>query len=302
MKTILPGIYRHYKGNSYRVIGTAKHSETLEEMVIYETMYANPLGKLWVRPLKMFAENVHVDGQILPRFSRVESDSVKPKQSANTPDMQNLIKLLSILQLTKEQPLSGYLTAGIKLHETATLAGHHYTATLMVWLLGRKIKQAGGKLNERKVILMIMIHDLSEIFGGDIAGPLNRKYPELREYKDKIGDCAIGVLTDYLDPQTKAEWHELWQEMKEANTDEAMVVKICDQMDHQFFLEHHNFKYKYNTNGKDYRPEFIHNHIFKLAEKIQDTNTKRVITDFFNEFEMNYLNKGFQPISLLMEE
>ena len=64
--TIQPGRYRHYKGQEYTVIGTARHSETLEALVVYRQEY----GKygLWVRPEKMFAETVTVDGQQVPRF------------------------------------------------------------------------------------------------------------------------------------------------------------------------------------------------------------------------------------------
>ena len=64
------GIYRHYKGNKYEVTGIAKHSETLEEMVVYKALYGE--GQIWVRPLKMFMEEVEVDGKKVPRFSPVE--------------------------------------------------------------------------------------------------------------------------------------------------------------------------------------------------------------------------------------
>ena len=67
------GKYQHYKGHYYRVIGIAKHSETLEEMVIYETLYDNPDGKLWVRPKKMFLEKVEVGGEKIPRFIFIKS-------------------------------------------------------------------------------------------------------------------------------------------------------------------------------------------------------------------------------------
>jgi len=67
-----PGIYRHYKGNLYRVVGVAKHSETLEDMVVYETMYDNPKGKLWVRPMKMFEETIEVQGQKMKRFTFIK--------------------------------------------------------------------------------------------------------------------------------------------------------------------------------------------------------------------------------------
>jgi hypothetical protein len=66
---IPPGRYRHYKGNEYEVIGIAKHSETLEPMVVYRPLYGE--GGLWVRPAAMFAENVIIEGKTQPRFARL---------------------------------------------------------------------------------------------------------------------------------------------------------------------------------------------------------------------------------------
>jgi len=65
-KILQLGRYRHYKGKEYEVIGVARHSETLEELVIYRALYDN--FDLWVRPLKMFLEKVEVDGKKVPRF------------------------------------------------------------------------------------------------------------------------------------------------------------------------------------------------------------------------------------------
>lgn len=65
------GIYRHYKGNTYRVIGVAKHSETLEDLVVYESLCQSDTSQLWVRPLAMFIEEVEVDGKRVPRFARI---------------------------------------------------------------------------------------------------------------------------------------------------------------------------------------------------------------------------------------
>ena len=66
------GKYQHSKtGNYYRVIGVARHSETLEEYVVYEALYDNPKSKLWVRPIKMFLEKVILNGKKVPRFKFV---------------------------------------------------------------------------------------------------------------------------------------------------------------------------------------------------------------------------------------
>lgn len=66
MEEIRPGRYRHFKGNEYRVIGTARHSETMEELVVYRALYGD--GGLWVRPARMWNETVERDGYRGPRF------------------------------------------------------------------------------------------------------------------------------------------------------------------------------------------------------------------------------------------
>ena len=63
------GKYRHYKGNEYEVLGTGKHTETDEEMVIYKALYAP--YKTWLRPYAMFFETVTVDGKEVPRFTKL---------------------------------------------------------------------------------------------------------------------------------------------------------------------------------------------------------------------------------------
>ncbi len=67
---IRPGMYRHHKGHLVKVLGIAKHSETLEDLVVYDHMGTNELSDLWVRPLSMFKENVVVEGKEVPRFVR----------------------------------------------------------------------------------------------------------------------------------------------------------------------------------------------------------------------------------------
>lgn len=65
------GRYRHFKGAEYEVLGIARHSETLEELVIYRALYGEQ--GLWVRPRAMFLEEVTVEGKRLPRFTRIDS-------------------------------------------------------------------------------------------------------------------------------------------------------------------------------------------------------------------------------------
>ena len=65
------GIYQHYKGNKYEVIGVAKNSETFEDFVVYRALYDNKISKLWVRPLKMFTETIENDGKEIERFKYI---------------------------------------------------------------------------------------------------------------------------------------------------------------------------------------------------------------------------------------
>ena len=69
MAEIKQGRYRHFKGNEYRVLAMARHSETLEEMVVYQALYGE--HGLWVRPASMWLEQVEREDYSGPRFVRV---------------------------------------------------------------------------------------------------------------------------------------------------------------------------------------------------------------------------------------
>lgn len=66
--------YRHFKGNVYRLVGIARDSETLEEMVVYQAMYGD--GQLWVRPKAMFFGTVDRDGKVMERFTEISGNNV----------------------------------------------------------------------------------------------------------------------------------------------------------------------------------------------------------------------------------
>ena len=75
MSELRLGRYRHYKGKLYDVIGIARHSETLQELVLYKALYKTEFGEgsLWVRPKDMFMEDVLVNGKKMPRFEYIGS-------------------------------------------------------------------------------------------------------------------------------------------------------------------------------------------------------------------------------------
>jgi hypothetical protein len=70
MAEIEPGVYEHYKGDKYEVLFVAKHSETLAEFVVYQALYGE--FERFIRPIKMFTENIERDGVVLPRFRFID--------------------------------------------------------------------------------------------------------------------------------------------------------------------------------------------------------------------------------------
>ena len=77
-----PGLYRHYKGGLYRLIGIARHSETLEEMVVYQALYGE--RGLWARPRAMWEEQITVNGASQPRFARLPEEQQQPDDPQTT--------------------------------------------------------------------------------------------------------------------------------------------------------------------------------------------------------------------------
>lgn len=100
MEEIRPGRYRHFKGNEYEVIGTARHSETGEEMVVYRALYGD--GGLWVRPAAMWNETVERDGRTYQRFAYVGDDA--PAETAAEKKRR--------LYLQQKETLDGFLARG----------------------------------------------------------------------------------------------------------------------------------------------------------------------------------------------
>ena len=103
IKTILPGIYQHYKGNYYEALYIARHSETLEPMVVYKALYGD--GGIWARPASMWNETVEHEGQTVPRFKKLSLeervsfyerlfDEVSAAKDSSVSDIKQMLKIL----------------------------------------------------------------------------------------------------------------------------------------------------------------------------------------------------------------
>ncbi len=130
--SIQPGRYQHYKGNEYTVIGTARHSETLEELVVYRQDYGE--HGLWVRPKKMFSETVKADGWDVPRFQPLGSSSENIAES-----VRNIFDELP-QHLPKEVVQTLLQAADVRIeriisHGHASAAGFWYDQAQAEWVI-----------------------------------------------------------------------------------------------------------------------------------------------------------------------
>lgn len=110
--TIKPGKYRHFKGNEYEVIGTANHSETMEEMVVYRALYGD--GGLWVRPASMWNETVERDGKTYKRFTYIGED--EPECSGSRKGAG--VELMVVLEAFEDASNNWTLYYDLANHET----------------------------------------------------------------------------------------------------------------------------------------------------------------------------------------
>ena len=125
--------YRHYKNKPYKLIGTVRHSETLEEMALYESLYDNELGRLWVRPKGMFFEDVEIAGVKKPRFEKIQFDfSVHREISeAMKQEIMNLHEVCFNSKLSTEK-----LDSVIKMHSKILLTVCREQRRLLGFKLG----------------------------------------------------------------------------------------------------------------------------------------------------------------------
>ena len=134
------GIYRHYKGNLYEVVGFAKHSETVEDMVIYKALYGE--GKTWVRPLSVWNELVEVNGKMMKRFEFI--DNTVPESTQH--ELQEAVRAINST-LEKCEKAITKLKLGTSSH---TLTKRRIEAfNIAVSFIERELKNEYGLENRR---------------------------------------------------------------------------------------------------------------------------------------------------------
>lgn len=209
--------------------------------------------------------------------------------------MKNLPKFISILEMTREQVQYGYFLVGVNRHETSTLAEHHYLVTMIGWMLCEYLNEDEGSLvDTSKVMQLCLVHDLGELFGGDMAAPLSRKRPDIKAHAQAFEKGNKEILMSFLNTHVAKAMQALFEEEETKVTDEAVVAKIADLMETHFFLEHRNIQHA----QKDL---FYRDHIRPLADKLSNPKIKEKLEPFFEGFEQDIQNRGFTPAQWILE-
>lgn len=174
------------------------------------------------------------------------------------------------------------------------MAEHHYLVTMIAWLLCEYVNDGGRLLNTEEVIRMSLVHDLGEIFGGDMAAPLSRKRPDMKTHAKAIEDANMHILTTWLSESMREQFLRLQKAAEDKTTDEAWVAKLADMMETHYFLEHRSIQIEQKT-------YFYVNHIRPLADKVQNPQVRARLHDFLAGFEEFVKDRGFIAGNFIIE-
>ena len=189
--------------------------------------------------------------------------------------MKKIIDLFNLLEITRVQPQYGYSIAGGSLRHS-NLAEHHYLVAMIGWQLADLVKSKGAKIDVFKVIKFCLLHDIGELFGGDIGMYYAKANPEARTLAKKFEEENQKFLSGYFN--NKNEVLELTKEILESDSDEAHIAKIADYLE----LSHYKL-FSNHLVGKDRM--LTKEGLEKKAEKIKDQITKDVLLEFIKEWK-----------------
>lgn len=197
--------------------------------------------------------------------------------------MKNLTDLFKLVEITRDQPQYGYNLAGLHKHELSDLAQHHYLVTFIAWQLGLLIQQAGGTINTLRAIEISMLHDLGELFGGDISHYYAKANPTARTFaKQYEHENNIFLSKHFMDNNY---YMNLVKEMEDLTTDESILAKTADYMEVLHYKQHIQ-----KLDAQDLST-FMEG-IKKRAEKLADEKSRNALKVFLDSWSMELATKS----------
>jgi len=202
--------------------------------------------------------------------------------------MKNLTKLFRLVEITRSQPQYGYALSEIPKGDLSDLAQHHYLVTFMAWRLCRLVNNAGASIDTEKVLEFALIHDLGELFGGDIAWPYGKANPKARRLAKAFEAENHRYLSQYFDQDNKY-FKYLAKEILSAKSNESLIAKIAD------YIECTHYKLYIHRINKD-DVIMVKKKIDNFIKKLKDPIAKKELGNFTNFWAKELTQKEIKEI------
>jgi 5'-deoxynucleotidase YfbR-like HD superfamily hydrolase len=190
--------------------------------------------------------------------------------------MDELVDLINLLEITRSQPQYGYAVAGGNAR-IGNLAEHHYLVAMIGWQLAALVNKKGAKIDTQKVLEFCLLHDIGELFGGDIGMYYAKANPAARTFAKQFEEENQRFLSKFFSDSDGV--RKLTKEVLDSASDEAHIMKIADYLE----LTH----YKLFTDALDKKKdlELVAPKLREKAEKISDVVAKKELVSFINAWE-----------------
>jgi len=193
--------------------------------------------------------------------------------------MDKIIDLINLLQITRAQPQYGYAVSGGNTR-ISNLAEHHYLVTMLAWQLAEMVNKKGAHIDVLKTIKFCLLHDIGELFGGDIGMYYAKANPQARTYAKQFEEENQRFLSKFF--SNKEEVEELTKEIMESASDESHIAKIAD------YLEVTHYKL-FNGQLKKKDVQLVAPKLAEKVEKIKNKIAKKELLQFVKLWKIKML-------------
>ena len=193
--------------------------------------------------------------------------------------MEKIINLINLLEITRIQPQYGYAIAG-GTGKISDLAQHHYLVTMLGWQLSESVNSKGAKIDTYKVLKFCLLHDVGEIFGGDIGMYYAKANPIALSLAKQFEEENQKFLSKYFSNENEV--RELAKEILASSSDEAHIAKVAD------YIEVTHYKL-FSAQLKKKDIELIVPKLIEKIEKIKDKIAKENLLKFIETWKQKML-------------
>jgi 5'-deoxynucleotidase YfbR-like HD superfamily hydrolase len=202
--------------------------------------------------------------------------------------MDHLTSLFKIMELTRSQPQYGYVLAGIQQDELSNLAEHHYLVTFTAWQLATHLKKMGAKIDVQKVLEICLVHDIGELFGGDIALPYARSNPKAKELAKAFEAENQRFISKFFGSQEEY-IKKLGEEALVVQSDEAIVAKVADYVEVTHYKQYVKVFSKFDV-------ELVLPKMEAWLKKVKDPVIKKELNKFLKRWSKEISKKNIPEI------